>query len=55
MCTQNNHVSNSCQENCCSDQLFMTKKKKLEKLNNCLGCMQEKESAIKEAIEELEK
>ena len=56
MCTQNNHISNhnGCRQNhTCSNQLILSKKKKMEMLNNCLKCTQEKEADIREAIKEL--
>ncbi len=59
MCNHSNHQLNNNQDchqgHCCSNQFFVSKRKKLEMLNNCLNCLQEKESDIKEAISDLEK
>lgn len=58
MCTQTNHSSHysqACHQNgCCSNQIILSKKKKLEILNNCLNCLKDKETDIKEAIAELD-
>jgi hypothetical protein len=57
MCTHTNHQfnNNECLDHCCSNQLFVSKRKKLEILNKCLNCLQVKEEDVKEAITELEK
>jgi hypothetical protein len=57
MCSQTNHVpyhEQACRHNeCCSHSVLLSKKKKLEILNNCLNCLKEKETDIHEAIAEL--
>jgi hypothetical protein len=57
MCTQTNHFQKQNPEQCdcgCHDQIFHSRKKKLEMLNNYLTCLQDKEADAKEAIQELE-
>jgi hypothetical protein len=45
--------NSSHQNECYSGTAFWSRKKKLEKLNKCLFCLQEREADVKEAIDDL--